>query len=529
MPRRPKPKNTLTAGERVALYEAEMEKKQRRLHDVGAENGNFDPAPDLEIKSGSNAEFCAREESGISLVKPEKIKKQLPKPERATVKVDFSVPMGKIKPLHGMCNGPVSYGADISRLFREIGVPSVRFDCTDTAVSAYAIDVSRIFKDPDADPSDPANYDFSVTDKYVEAAYLAGARVIYRLGESVDPFGAVSAKKDFDIEILSRVCVNIIKHYNDGWARGYYYGIDRFDILNIERDLTDGEVDETFEKYRHLAGAVKLYDDNLKVGGMSFDLFGGEAKDFLRYCRKKHAPLDFVTVDCFCGDPRAAYERAFDLFRQIRTLGYEDVEIIVGKWSFADASILGETTLNKVLLGNGEKHSAMRKELFGAQRTVKGAAFSAAFLLEMLRADGIASCYFYDAQPMLSPFCAVADRFGEAEKPFYVFETFGELYRAKNAALCEVCELDDYAHTGIYAAAALSDSGECYVMISSFGGCGTVDLRLDGIPDDLYTADVYMLDGVKNMEKCNSVPLSGMKKRLIINVSEFGAVFVKLY
>ena len=65
--------------------------------------------------------------------------------------------------------------------------------------------------------------------------------------------------------------------------------------------------------------------------------------------------------------------------------------------------------------------------------------------------------------------------------------------------------------------------------ISSFKGCGTVDIRVEGISDKLYTADVYILDGVKDMSLGDSVALSGMKKRFVLNMSEYGAVMIKLY
>ena len=66
-------------------------------------------------------------------------------------------------------------------------------------------------------------------------------------------------------------------------------------------------------------------------------------------------------------------------------------------------------------------------------------------------------------------------------------------------------------------------------MIASYGGCGTVDLRIDGISDDLYTADIYLLDGVKNLAPDSSTPLSGSKKRMILSLCEYGAVLIKLY
>ena len=524
MPRKPKAINALSAGERAALYEAELEKKQQLLRGAVPDDGGEAAAPAFADEKAVGSNVGGAEVS----VKREAVKKKLPMPEHATVRVDLSVPVGEIKPMHGMCNGPVSYGADISGLFREIGVPEVRFDCTDTAMSAFAVDVSRIFKNFDADPSDPENYDFSVTDKYVEAAYLSGARVLYRLGESVDLFGC-GVPRDLDAETLARVCVNILRHYNDGWARGYYYDMDRFELLSFGEDRRNDDNLEIFEKYRRLAGAIKLYDEKIKVGGMSFEGFDGDVRDFLRFCKKNRVSLDFVSVDCFCGDVRTVADKARALVRYARTLGFAELEVILGKWSFADPDALGDADLKSALIGNGEKHGLMRKELFKSQRSVKGAAFAAAFMLEMGGVEGVASGYFYDSQPMVSPFCAIADRFGEPEKPFYVFKTFGELYRARTAVLCEVEEQEKFAHTGIYATAAVSESGEGFVMIASFGGCGVVDLRLDGMPDNVYTAEVYMLDGVKNMEKCDSVPLSGMKKRLLLNVSRYGVIFVKIY
>ena len=157
------------------------------------------------------------------------------------------------------------------------------------------------------------------------------------------------------------------------------------------------------------------------------------------------------------------------------------------------------------------------------------APFAAALLIRLSHVDGIKTACFYDAQPTVSPFCSITDRFGTPEKPFYALKAYSELYRAKGAVLCESEQVEGFSHTGIYADAAISDNGEAVVLLASFGGCGVVDLRLDNISDELYNADIYMLDGVKNLTLCDSVPISGMKKRLVLNVSEFGVVLVKLH
>ncbi len=510
MPRKPKPKNTLSAGERAAIYEAEQAEKRARMNADSASSGD-------KIEDKIN-------ESAKPEKKEEKPKIVLPKPQHATVKVDFSIQTGKIKAMHGMCNGPVSYGADLSSLFREIGVPHVRFDGTDTALSAYAVDISRIFKDPSRDPRDESAYDFSYTDRYVAAAYNAGATVIFRLGESIDRMH--SGKKislPEDIDHFVEVCANVVRHYNDYWADGYAYGIEYFEIWNL-----DGEREKAFELYRRVASAIKLMDSSLKVGGMGFDGADPAFREFVRYCARKRAPIDFVTVSDFSGDPKTAGEKVRDMIPILHNLGFSDTEIMIGAWNYVDTEALGTHSLEKVLSSSDEKFKEARRRVFEEQNSVKGAAYSLAFMISLGEIREVTRACFYDAQPYLSAWCAISDRFGNPEKPFYSFKAYGEIYRAGREVYSVCEETQGYAHSGIYSLAAEGEDA-LYVLISSFDGCGIVDLRLDAIPENIYTADVYMLDGVKNMTLADSIPISGAKKRLLLNISKYGAALIKLY
>ena len=73
------------------------------------------------------------------------------------IQIDFTGQAVKLKPLHGVCNGPIcgQGTVDLSKNYREIGVPSVRLHDTDGANSRYYVDVSRIFPNFDADEYDP--------------------------------------------------------------------------------------------------------------------------------------------------------------------------------------------------------------------------------------------------------------------------------------------------------------------------------------------------------------------------------------
>ena len=527
MPRKPKPKNTLTAGERAAIYEAEQREKLARMNTDSPSSNKDEPLPD---KAKNDAIGMSQEKNTkpASQKGREAKKKNLPKPQKAVVKVDLSIPTGEIKPLHGMCNGPVSYGADISQLFKDIGVPFVRFDGTDTPISGCAVDISKIFRNYDADPSDESNYDFSLTDKYVTAARMTGAEIIYRLGESRDLLDPKRrARRPDDLDVLARVCVNIIRHYNDRWAGGFSLDIKRFEIWS--RD-TSGEVSlaEDMEIYRRIANAIKLYDEDLKVGGMDFSGKISEIGEFLRYCKKNRAPLDFLSFDCFADTPENAISYVSSVIKSAKNYG-EDLELVVGKWAFADVCGNVNEAFSAALSGDGERNADLRKGIFADRYSLKNAAFSTAFLLGLDSLPDVSAACAYDAQPAVSPFCGIADRLGEPVKQYYAFKAYGELYRMKNKVFCEHESPDGFDHSGIYVSAAVSDGGEALILISSFDGCGTVDLRLDGIPENLYTADVYMLDGVKNLENATSVALSGVQKRLVLNVSPYGAVMIKLY
>ena len=91
MPRKPKAKNTLTAGERVALFEAEQEQKRRAVM-VDSASANEKDEEKATVEPG----VIQNEEK--KLEKPRAVK---PKPQSAIVRVDLSIPVGEIKPMHG--------------------------------------------------------------------------------------------------------------------------------------------------------------------------------------------------------------------------------------------------------------------------------------------------------------------------------------------------------------------------------------------------------------------------------------------
>ena len=89
--------------------------------------------------------------------------------------------ISKIKPVHGISNGPLSDGGctNTSAEYVEMGIPFVRLHDTDSPYPQQ-VDIYQIFRDFDKDPYDEKNYDFLLTDQFIKAIDGVGAKIIYR-------------------------------------------------------------------------------------------------------------------------------------------------------------------------------------------------------------------------------------------------------------------------------------------------------------------------------------------------------------
>ncbi|MCK4515756.1 MAG: hypothetical protein KAU31_10890, partial [Spirochaetaceae bacterium] len=144
----------------------------------------------------------------------------------SSVTVDFNESKERLKPLHGVNNGPVGYGSliDVSDRFRELAIPYVRLHDPNWP-HPREVDIPQIFPDFGADPGEPASYAFDRTDAYIQSVLDTGAKIVYRLGVSIEH----TEKKYYthppsDYDRWAAICLGIIKHYNQGWAGGFYHG-----------------------------------------------------------------------------------------------------------------------------------------------------------------------------------------------------------------------------------------------------------------------------------------------------------------
>ena len=141
------------------------------------------------------------------------------------VYANFARSVGPVGMMHGTNNGPFMHQGDFGPEYDEAGIPFVRFHETHSPTTK-CVEVPHIFRDFDADENDEKNYFFAATDKVITEAVRHGITIMYRLGmgtESSRPRLWCDVPKD--VRKWARICVNIIRHYNGGWANGFHYNI----------------------------------------------------------------------------------------------------------------------------------------------------------------------------------------------------------------------------------------------------------------------------------------------------------------
>ena len=94
-----------------------------------------------------------------------------------SVKVDCSKPFGQVKPVNGVGQPPtlgvMNYG--MFHYLKEAGIPFSRLHDVGGAFGKNVyVDIPNLFRDFDADPDNPASYDFAFTDKLLEALVKNG-------------------------------------------------------------------------------------------------------------------------------------------------------------------------------------------------------------------------------------------------------------------------------------------------------------------------------------------------------------------
>ncbi len=423
------------------------------------------------------------------------------------MKVNFEKLVGKIKPMHAVNCAPTG-GVDFTLLkyFKEAHIPYTRLHDMGLGMSCNVVDIPTVFPNFDADENDPASYDFEHTDRLFAALLENDCAPYYRLGVSIENAMRRGCKprhilppKDFGK--WARICEHIIRHYNEGWAEGFCYGIKYWEIWNEpENGIFDGEVrennqcwwgtdEEFYELYTTAAKHLKTcFGDSVKVGGYAactnYALFEDAEKwglpsaselrsskaihkhrlefmhGFLGYIRAHNAPLDFYSWHTYW-DFDHNYLMAIENQKILASYGYGDTETHLNEWNNAHE--------------------------WRDRGTAYASAMAAAMMLQM-QDTPLQMLMYYDAKLHASPYGGMFNPINC--RPFclyYSFKAFGEMYLLGRQAECIVEEEKLYA-------VAATDGVKKAVMISNIGEEQTLTTNLEGF-------EVYLVDESHNLER----------------------------
>ena len=396
-----------------------------------------------------------------------------------TIKIDFNNITGIIKPMHAINNPPTVPGDNhgLYEKIKEAHIPYARLHDTGGKFGGtHYVDIENIFTDFSADETDPASYDFAFTDALLAAMAKINLKPFYRLGCTIENQHKIKAYHIFpppNPHKWARICEHIIKHYNYGWANGFHYGIEYWEIWNEpdnEPEINDnpmwrGTQVQFFELYDAAAKHLKSTFPELKIGGYAscgfYALSDADFSEtahstsrvgyfveffhnFFKYISEKKSPLDFFSWHSYAGlDENVMY--AAYAKEKLTEYGYGAAEVIFNEW-------------NPGIHNRGKAADAS----------------NIAAMMCAMQKTSTDICMYYDGQAH-SSYCGLfGGDFHQVFKAYYAFCAFGELYLQKNEAFSEVNA------AGVYVCAASGDK-KMALVVNSNGKNAEVKLEAPGI------------------------------------------------
>ncbi len=394
---------------------------------------------------------------------------------------DFEKIIGKIKPMHAVGQPPLGVsdnGIDDSMFhyLTEANIPYARLHDTGGYFAANLfVDIPNLFRNFDADENDPASYDFAFTDALFVKMIEAGIEPYFRLGVTIENAHMIKAYRVYppaDPHKWARICEHVVRHYNEGWADGFRFGIKYWEIWNEPDNEESIELNNMFkgtaEQYYDLYAATskhlrECFGDSIKIGGYaSTGLYVGYMQEEEKY-KQPHEITHW--------EERAIYHTKFLLGFLDRVKrdalpldffshhSYMDVKRTVDIQHYAE-KLLADAGFPDIEIHLNEWNTDRTRETRG---TTKASADVAAMMMAMHETKMSMMCY-YDARidisvygglfnPLtLEPFCT-----------YYSFKAFGKLYAMGNQV--EVTgELGD----GLYAMAATNGTKHG-ILITNIG------------------------------------------------------------
>lgn len=416
--------------------------------------------------------------------------------------VNFNNIKGKIRAMHAVGQPPFTGGfltLDFSHInyLKEAHIPYSRLHDVGGAFGGFRyVDIPNIFRDFDSDVNDEESYDFAFTDELIKAMISYKVDPIFRLGVTIENQAHIKAYRIHppkDFSKWASICEHIIRHYNEGWANGFEFGIKYWEIWNEpengvpgKNQMWTGTKEEYYELYTVTSKHLKAcFGDNIKVGGYGATTLGGIFYDpkkygldcpkdeiddkyekysyrleflygFLDYIKKNQAPLDFFSWHSYAGLMKTGCIADF-VDKTLGDYGYDNVETHLNEWNFGYD---GRLTRGKSV-----------------------ASASAAAMMCMMQDKKTTVLCYYDAKIGIGNYAGFFDAYTyEPVCTYYVFKAFGELYALGSQVECKI-EAD-----GLYAVSAKNEEKKAVLLSNVSGESQDIKINLDS------DFKVYLID-----------------------------------
>ena len=383
------------------------------------------------------------------------------------IKVDFNKVIGKIKPMHGVGQAPM-LNTDFSMFhyLKEANIPFSRLHDVGGLYGEFRwVDIPNIFRDFSADPYNENSYDFAFTDLLITALVENGVQPFYRLGVTIENDCKIKAYRIYppaDFKKWAVICEHIIRHYNEGWANGFHYNIQYWEIWNEPDDFENmfenmmwrGTKEEYFDLYTVTSKHLKSRFPHLKIGGygscgfyalsnqfvetanssQSLTYFLRFFEEFLEHVKKEGCPLDFFSWHSYSEvDDNAHYARYAR--ERLDAHGFTRTETTCNEW-----------------------HPYVSKYY-------RGSYFHAAKFAGMMlnwQNTPLDSAMFYDARCTGNVYGGLFNPLTEEPFPaYYAFKAYGKLYGLGQQVLVEGLE------QGVYAVGATDEKEGCLMIANT--------------------------------------------------------------
>ena len=431
-----------------------------------------------------------------------------------TIRFDLTRDTGAFKPLNATNGGPIHkrHAADQYRtnleLYRQARIPYAR-NHDSSGVTAYggtySHDITKLFPRFEADPCDPASYDFACTDEAILVCLEAGTRTFFRLGEGIEhDIKKHDTLPPADFQKWAVICEHVIRHYTEGWADGFRHDMPYWEIWN-EPDLDPddspnkrcwgGTRAQFFDMYALTAKHLKRCFPRLKIGGPALAGSVEWADAFLAEMRRRDVPIDFFSWHIYANDPADIAAKARTIRALLDRHGYTAAESILNEWNY-------------ILNWTDRYVDSIR-----AIHTAKGAAFLMAGICVAQR-EPVDMLMYYDTRP--SVFNGAFDYYTlEPLKGYYALKWYGMFYDGYR----ERPALD--AVDGVYVLCGVNGDGG---LLCAAAYCPAAEnapektVKLDFGREGDY--EVHIVDAERTDEtyKCSGAPVIRMKPDTIVMV-----------